>query len=123
MARIAGVNIPTSKRVVIALTYIHGIGNSHAKEIVEKAGVAFEKRVNELTDDEVSRVREIVDRDHMVEGDLRRDTAMNIKRLMDLGCYRGLRHRRGLPCRGQRTHTNARTRKGPKRGAMARKRS
>ncbi len=123
MARIAGVNIPTSKRVVIALTYIHGIGNSHAKTIVEMAGVTLEKRVNELTDDEVSRVRETIDRDHMVEGDLRRDTAMNIKRLMDLGCYRGLRHRKGLPVHGQRTRTNARTRKGKGRAIAGKKKS
>jgi len=121
LARIAGVNIPTSKRVVIALTYIHGIGNSHAKAIADMAGVAHEKRVNELTDDEVARVREIIDRDHMVEGDLRRNTAMNIKRLMDLGCYRGLRHRKGLPVHGQRTRTNARTRKGKGRAIAGKK--
>ncbi|MEM6762121.1 MAG: 30S ribosomal protein S13 [Pseudomonadota bacterium] len=113
MARIAGVNIPTGKRVVIALQYIHGIGASKAKEIVEKVNITPERRVNELSDAEVLMVREVIDRDYVVEGDLRRDTAMNIKRLMDLGCYRGLRHRRGLPVRGQRTHTNARTRKGP----------
>ena len=113
MARIAGVNIPTNKRVVIALQYIHGIGPSMAKEIVEKVSIAPERRVNELSDAEVLMVREVIDRDYIVEGDLRRETAMNIKRLMDLGCYRGLRHRRGLPVRGQRTHTNARTRKGP----------
>lgn len=113
MARIAGVNIPTNKRVVIALQYIHGIGPSMAKEIAEKVNIASERRVNELSDAEVLMVREVIDRDYIVEGDLRRETAMNIKRLMDLGCYRGLRHRRGLPVRGQRTHTNARTRKGP----------
>ncbi len=113
MARIAGVNIPTNKRVVVALQYIHGIGPSMAKEIAEKVSIAPERRVNELSDAEVLMVREVIDRDYMVEGDLRRETAMNIKRLMDLGCYRGLRHRRGLPVRGQRTHTNARTRKGP----------
>ncbi|UOM35588.1 30S ribosomal protein S13 [Acuticoccus sp. I52.16.1] len=113
MARIAGVNIPTNKRVVIALQYIHGIGPSMAKEITEKVSIAPERRVNELSDAEVLMVREVIDRDYIVEGDLRRETAMNIKRLMDLGCYRGLRHRRGLPVRGQRTHTNARTRKGP----------
>ena len=113
MARIAGVNIPTNKRVVIALQYIHGIGPAMAKEIAEKVNVSPERRVNELSDAEVLIVREVIDRDYMVEGDLRRETAMNIKRLMDLGCYRGLRHRRGLPVRGQRTHTNARTRKGP----------
>ncbi len=113
MARIAGVNIPTQKRVVISLQYIHGIGPKFAEEICEKVGVPSERRVNELSDAEVMQIREAIDRDYMVEGDLRRETAMNIKRLMDLGCYRGLRHRRGLPVRGQRTHTNARTRKGP----------
>ena len=113
MARIAGVNIPTAKRVVIALTYIHGIGPKFAQEIVEKVGIPAERRVHQLTDAEVLQIREAIDRDYQVEGDLRRDTAMNIKRLMDLGCYRGLRHRKGLPTRGQRTHTNARTRKGP----------
>ena len=113
MARIAGVNIPTNKRVVIALTYIHGIGRAKAVEICCKLGVPDERRVNQLTDDEVLKIREMIDRDYQVEGDLRRGVAMNIKRLMDLGCYRGLRHRRGLPVRGQRTHTNARTRKGP----------
>ena len=121
MARIAGVNIPTSKRVVIALTYIHGIGPAHARKIVETVGLPMEKRVNELSDDEVVRIRETIDRDYQVEGDLRRETAMNIKRLMDLGCYRGFRHRRGLPVRGQRTRTNARTRKGPRKGAIANK--
>jgi small subunit ribosomal protein S13 len=113
VARIAGVNIPTNKRVVIALQYIHGIGATKAAEIVQKVNVPAERRVNELSDSEVIQIREIIDRDYMVEGDLRREVAMNIKRLMDLGCYRGLRHRRGLPVRGQRTHTNARTRKGP----------
>ncbi|KCZ53796.1 30S ribosomal protein S13 [Hyphomonas beringensis] len=113
MARIAGVNIPTNKRVEIALRYIHGIGPSMAREIIEKVGVEPARRVNELTDAEVIKIRETIDADYMVEGDLRRDTSMNIKRLMDLGCYRGLRHRRKLPVRGQRTHTNARTRKGP----------
>ena len=113
MARIAGVNIPTQKRVVIALQYIHGIGQQFSKEICEKVGIAPERRVSELTDAEVLQIRETIDRDYTVEGDLRRETATNIKRLMDLGCYRGLRHRRGLPVRGQRTHTNARTRKGP----------
>lgn len=113
MARIAGVNIPTNKRVDVALRYIHGIGEHFAGEICDKANVPKERRVNELTDSEVITLREIIDRDYTVEGDLRRDVAMNIKRLMDLGCYRGLRHRRGLPVRGQRTHTNARTRKGP----------
>ena len=113
MARIAGVNIPTNKRVEIALRYIHGIGPSMAREIIEKVGVESTRRVNELTDAEVIKIRETIDADYMVEGDLRRDTSMNIKRLMDLGSYRGLRHRRKLPVRGQRTHTNARTRKGP----------
>ena len=113
MARIAGVNIPTNKRVVIALQYIHGIGSTKAHEIMDKVKIPENRRVNELTDAEVLQIRETIDRDYMVEGDLRRDVAMNIKRLMDLGCYRGLRHRRGLPVRGQRTHTNARTRKGP----------
>lgn len=113
MARIAGVNIPTNKRVLIALTYIHGIGRKTAEDICAKVGIAPERRVNDLTDSEVIQIRETIDRDLMVEGDLRRETAINIKRLMDLGCYRGLRHRRGLPVRGQRTHTNARTRKGP----------
>lgn len=113
MARIAGVNIPTNKRVDVALRYIHGIGPYFATEICDKAKVPPERRVNELADAEVITIREIIDRDYTVEGDLRRDVAMNVKRLMDLGCYRGLRHRRGLPVRGQRTHTNARTRKGP----------
>ena len=113
MARIAGVNLPTNKRVVIALQYIHGVGPKIAKEIVSKVNLPAERRVSQLTDAEVLQIREIIDRDYMVEGDLRREVAMNIKRLMDLGCYRGLRHRKGLPVRGQRTHTNARTRKGP----------
>ena len=121
MARIAGVNIPTNKRVVIALQYIHGIGATFAKEIVEKVNLGDERRVNDLTDAEVLQIREMIDRDYQVEGDLRRETAMNIKRLMDLGCYRGLRHRRGLPVRGQRTHTNARTRKGPARPIAGKK--
>ena len=112
MARIAGVNIPTNKRAVIALQYIHGIGPTKAREIIEKVGIPESRRVNELSDSEVLQIRETIDRDYMVEGDLRREVSMNIKRLMDLGCYRGLRHRRGLPVRGQRTHTNARTRKG-----------
>jgi small subunit ribosomal protein S13 len=113
LARIAGVNIPTNKRVLIALTYIHGIGRAKAQQIIEKVGIPEAKRVNQLSDDEVLKIRELIDREYHVEGDLRREVAMNIKRLMDLGCYRGLRHRRGLPVRGQRTHTNARTRKGP----------
>ena len=113
MARIAGVNIPTNKRVEVALTYIHGIGDTLARQICGKVSIPRERRVSQLTESEVSQIREVIDRDYMVEGDLRREVAMNIKRLMDLGCYRGLRHRRGLPVRGQRTHTNARTRKGP----------
>jgi len=113
VARIAGVNIPTNKRVTIALRYIHGIGPSKAEEICEKVGIEASRRVNELSDAEVIQIRETIDADYVVEGDLRREVSMNIKRLMDLGCYRGLRHRRGLPVRGQRTHTNARTRKGP----------
>jgi len=121
LARIAGVNIPTNKRVVIALQYIHGIGETKAREIVTKASIPESRRVNELSDAEVLQIRETIDRDYMVEGDLRREVAMNIKRLMDLGCYRGLRHRRGLPTRGQRTHTNARTRKGPARAIAGKK--
>ena len=121
MARIAGVNLPTNKRVVIALQYIHGIGQKTANEIVGKVNLPAERRVSQLTDAEVLQIREIVDRDYMVEGDLRRETAMNIKRLMDLGCYRGLRHRKGLPVRGQRTHTNARTRKGPAKAIAGKK--
>ena len=112
MARIAGVNIPTNKRVVISLRYIYGIGPMNAKQICDAVGIPEERRVNQLTDDEVTKLREMIDRDFRVEGDLRRENAMNIKRLMDMACYRGLRHRRGLPVRGQRTHTNARTRKG-----------
>jgi len=112
MARIAGVNIPSNKRVEIALTYIHGIGRTKAKQIAEKLGIASERRVQDLTDQEVLQIRESIDQSHTVEGDLRREVAMNIKRLMDLASYRGLRHRKGLPVRGQRTHTNARTRKG-----------
>jgi small subunit ribosomal protein S13 len=113
VARIAGVNIPSNKRVQVALTYIHGIGDTFAKQICGKVNIPPERRVSQLTDSEIIQIREVIDRDYMVEGDLRRDVAMNIKRLMDLGCYRGLRHRRGLPVHGQRTHTNARTRKGP----------
>ena len=112
MARIAGVNIPTGKRVVIALQYIHGIGAKFASEICEKVNIPAERRVNQLSDAEVLQIRETIDRDYQVEGDLRCEVSMNIKRLMDLGSYRGLRHRKGLPVRGQRTHTNARTRKG-----------
>ncbi|MEX0808215.1 MAG: 30S ribosomal protein S13 [Dongiaceae bacterium] len=121
MARIAGVNIPTQKRVEIALTYIFGIGHTKAKQICGKVGIPIERRVQELTDDEVVRIREVIDREYRVEGDLRREMAMNVKRLMDLGCYRGLRHRKGLPVHGQRTHTNARTRKGPKRAIAGKK--
>lgn len=113
MARIAGVNIPTQKRVVVALTYIHGIGRTTADKICNDLAIPSERRVSDLTEDELVRIRETIDNDHRVEGDLRREVAMNIKRLMDMACYRGLRHRRGLPVRGQRTHTNARTRKGP----------
>ena len=123
MARIAGVNIPTQKRVEIALTYIHGIGRTMATNICQQVGIPRERRVNELTDDEVARIRESIDRDFVVEGDLRREVAMNIKRLMDLGCYRGLRHRKGLPVRGQRTSTNARTRKGPARAIAGKKKA
>ena len=112
MARIAGVNIPTQKRVEIALTYIHGIGRTKATQICAKCNIPAERRVQDLTESETMQMREIIDKDYVVEGDLRREVAMNIKRLLDLGCYRGLRHRRGLPVRGQRTHTNARTRKG-----------
>ena len=121
MARIAGVNIPSNKRVIIALQYLHGIGPAVAKEIAEKANIADTRRVSELTDAELLQVREVIDRDYQVEGDLRRETSMNIKRLMDLGCYRGLRHRRSLPVRGQRTHTNARTRKGPAKAIAGKK--
>ena len=121
MARIADVNLPTAKRVEIALTYIHGIGNTKAKEITAKLGIEPSRRVNQLTDGEVLKIRETIDADYLVEGDLRREVAMNIKRLMDLGCYRGLRHRKGLPVRGQRTHTNARTRKGPAKAIAGKK--
>lgn len=121
MARISGVNIPTGKRALIALTYIHGIGRTSAQKICEACDIPAERRVNELTDDELTRIREMIDQDYQVEGDLRRERAVNIKRLMDLGCYRGLRHRRGLPVRGQRTHTNARTRKGPAKAIAGKK--
>ena len=121
MARIAGVNIPTQKRVPIALTYIHGIGHTQANKICEKVGIPAERRVNDLTEDEVVRVREVIDNEYTVEGDLRRVHAMQIKRLMDLGCYRGLRHRKGLPVRGQMTQTNARTRKGPAKAIAGKK--
>jgi small subunit ribosomal protein S13 len=121
VARIAGVNIPTNKRVHVALTYIHGIGPNKAKEICDKVEIEAHRRVNDLTEQEVINIRETIDQDHLVEGDLRREVAMNIKRLMDLGCYRGLRHRRNLPVRGQRTHTNARTRKGKARAIPGKK--
>jgi small subunit ribosomal protein S13 len=121
VARIAGVNLPSNKRVEIGLTYIYGIGRSKAKEICAKVGLPTERRVSQLTEAEVLQIREAIDRDYMVEGDLRRDIAMNIKRLMDLGCYRGLRHRKGLPVHGQRTHTNARTRKGKARPIAGKK--
>ncbi len=123
MARIAGVNIPTQKRVEIGLTYIFGIGRTKAREICTKIGIPDARRVHQLTDDEILRIRELIDRDYHVEGDLRREVAMNIKRLMDLGCYRGLRHRKGLPVHGQRTHTNARTRKGKARPIAGKKKA
>lgn len=123
MARIAGVNIPTGKRVEIALTYIFGIGRTKAKEICVKVGIPFERRVSDLTETELTGIRGAIDNDYQVEGDLRRELAMNVKRLMDLGCYRGIRHRRGLPVRGQRTHTNARTRKGPARAIAGKKKA
>ncbi len=123
MARIAGVNIPTNKRVDVALRYIYGIGPSNAKDICERVGIALDRRVSDLTETEIIQIREAIDRDYVVEGDLRREIAMNIKRLMDLGCYRGLRHRKGLPVRGQRTHTNARTRKGPARAIAGKKKA
>ncbi len=121
MARIAGVNIPTNKRVVVALQYIHGIGADAADHIMHQLHIPYERRVSQLTDAEVLQIREMIDREYTVEGDLRRENAMNIKRLMDLGCYRGLRHRKGLPVRGQRTHTNARTRKGPAKAIAGKK--
>ena len=121
MARIAGVNIPTKKRVEIALTYIHGIGTTSARSICAKAGIAEERRLNDLTEDELAKLRDIIDENHLVEGDLRRKTSMDIKRYLDLGCLRGLRHRRNLPVRGQRTHTNARTRKGPAKAIAGKK--
>jgi small subunit ribosomal protein S13 len=123
VARIAGVNIPTNKRVDVALRYIYGIGPSNAKDICERVGIALNRRVSDLTETEIIQIREAIDRDYIVEGDLRREVAMNIKRLMDLGCYRGLRHRKGLPVRGQRTHTNARTRKGPARAIAGKKKA
>ena len=122
MARIAGVDLPRNKRVEIALTYIYGVGRASARKVLDKAGIGLALRTDDLTDEQVQAIRSILESDFRVEGDLRRDVQMSIKRLMDLGCYRGLRHRRGLPVRGQRTHTNARTRKGPKRVAVAQKR-
>ena len=121
MARIAGVDLPRNKRMEIALTYIYGIGRTKAKEILTKAGIPLEKRTDALEENEIRKIRDVIDAGFKVEGDLRRDVSMSIKRLMDLGCYRGLRHRRGLPVRGQRTHTNSRTRKGPRKGGIARK--
>ncbi len=121
MARIAGVDLPRNKRVDIALTAIYGIGRAKAKEILAKADVSPETKSDHLTEEEGRRIRQVIDAEYKVEGDLRREVAMNIKRLMDMGCYRGLRHRRSLPARGQRTHTNARTRKGPRRGMIKKK--
>ncbi len=121
MARIAGVDLPRRKHVAYALPYLFGIGPKTARDICKKTNIPFEKRVEELSDAEVKAIRDTLDADYKVEGDLRREVSMNIKRLMDLGCYRGLRHRKGLPCRGQRTHTNARTRKGPRKGMLQRR--
>jgi len=121
LARLAGVDLPRDKRVVIALTYIFGIGRSSAEKIVQQTGINPDTRVKDLTEEEVAKLREVIDRNYRVEGDLRREISMNIKRLMDIGCYRGLRHRRGLPVRGQRTKTNARTRKGPRRTVGAKR--
>ncbi|AGA64424.1 SSU ribosomal protein S13p (S18e) [Liberibacter crescens BT-1] len=121
MARIAGVNIPSAKRVVVALRYIYGIGPKLSQELCDKLGISSDRRVNQLTDSEVIKIRELIDQNYQVEGDLRRENYMNIKRLMDLGCYRGIRHRRNLPVRGQRTHTNARTRKRADKGGIGKK--
>ncbi|HMU37861.1 MAG TPA: 30S ribosomal protein S13 [Pseudomonadota bacterium] len=121
MARIAGVDLPRNKRMEIALTYIYGIGKALSKKILSRAGISLDKRSDDLEEAEIRRIRDVIEADFKVEGDLRREVSMNIKRLMDLGCYRGVRHRRGLPVRGQRTHTNARTRKGPRKGGLARK--
>ncbi|MFL6212314.1 MAG: 30S ribosomal protein S13 [Blastocatellia bacterium] len=123
MARIAGVDLPANKRAEIGLTYIYGIGRARANQILGAAGVNIDKRIRELSEEEVNRIRSVIDQQGMVEGDLRKEVQMNIKRLMDIGCYRGLRHRRGLPVRGQRTHTNARTRKGPRRMTVAKKKA
>ncbi len=121
MARIAGIDLPRGKRIEVALTYIYGIGRASSRKILEKAGIDINAKSDKLKDQEIARIREIIEREYKVEGDLRREVSMNIKRLMDLGCYRGLRHRKGLPVRGQRTHTNARTRKGPRRGIIKKK--
>ena len=121
MARIAGVDLPKNKRMEIALTYIYGIGRSKSREILREAGIPYETKTDQITDGEVTAIRNVIDKEHKVEGDLRRDVSMSIKRLMDVGTYRGLRHRKGLPSRGQRTHTNARTRKGPRRQIGGRK--
>ncbi len=121
MARIAGVDLPKNKRLEVALTYIYGIGRTSAQKILDKAGISWDKKTDEMTDEDITAIRKIIDSEYKVEGDLRREVSMNIKRLMDLGCYRGLRHRRGLPVRGQRTCTNARTRKGPRRAAIKKK--
>jgi small subunit ribosomal protein S13 len=123
MARIAGIDLPRNKRIEVALTYIFGIGRPRAQQICEKAGVAIDTRTDQLGEGEIVRIREIIERDYQVEGDLRREVAQNIKLLMDIGCYRGLRHRRGLPVRGQRTHTNARTRKGPRKTVAGKKKA
>lgn len=114
MARIAGVDLPRNKRVEIGLTYIFGIGRPTSQKLLTEAGIDFDTRINDLTEEQIAKIRELIDRDLLVEGDLRREIALNIKRLMEIGCYRGIRHRRGLPVRGQKTKTNARTRKGPK---------
>jgi len=121
VARIAGVDLPRNKLMEVALTYIHGIGSSSARKILDEAGVELTRRSDDLDETEIARIREVIDREYVVEGELRKLVSQNIKRLMDLGCYRGLRHRRGLPVRGQRTHTNARTRKGPRKGLMIRR--
>jgi small subunit ribosomal protein S13 len=121
VARIAGVDLPKNKRIEIALTYIYGIGRTKAKEILDMAEISYDTKSDELADSEINAIRNIIDRDHKVEGDLRREISMSIKRLMDVGAYRGLRHRKGLPVRGQRTHTNARTRKGPRRAIAGKK--
>jgi len=121
LPRIAGIDLPRNKRIEIALTYIYGLGRTSSQKILDAAGVSWDTKSDNLTDDEVTRIRKVIDGDYKVEGDLRREITQNIKRLMDLGCYRGLRHRRGLPVRGQRTHTNARTRKGPRRSVVGKK--